>query len=74
MARAETMLVFDPVLWGGKDVGDNEQFWKPATILWRSLNEDGDVVARVRFHHDGRISHGHFVTAMRSVVSDGGGL
>lgn len=58
-----TALVFDNVLWNGKDVGDNSQFWKEADILEIHHN-DGGKVASVRFHHDGRTSHGHFTSAM----------
>lgn len=63
------MLVFDNVLWGGTDKGDNSQFWKPATIekvYWH----DGDLVADVRFHHDGRQSKQHFVNAIKPLVMD----
>jgi hypothetical protein len=59
-------LVFDPVLWGGKDVGDNAQFWQRATILDVYPDRDGrDMLATVRFHHDGRVSRGHFMRMMR---------
>jgi hypothetical protein len=60
------MLVFDNVEWGGKDKGDNEQFWHPATILAVYTKGD-DLLARVQFHHSGRISSGHFVSAMRKI-------
>jgi hypothetical protein len=56
----KTGLVFDDKLWNYKDVGDNSQFWKVADIL-----EDDGETATVRFHHDGRISRGHFLSAMR---------
>lgn len=49
-------LVFDNKLWNGKDVGDNSQFWKLADII-----EDNGYTVTVRFHHDGRISKGHFL-------------
>lgn len=59
-------LVFDNVEWGGKDVGDNSQFWRPATILrtYRSRDRHADWLADVRFHHDGRVSRGHFTNCM----------
>lgn len=58
------MLVFDDKLWNGKDVGDNSQFWKRARIL--SYHGHGaDRVATVRFEHDGRLSGGHFINAMK---------
>lgn len=53
-----------PRKWGGKDVGDNSQFWHAATI--EAVRWDRhEQVATVRFHHDGRLSAGHFVWAMR---------
>lgn len=66
-------LVFDAREWGGRDVGDNEQFWHPATILEVGPERDPagaryrDQVAHVRFEHDGRVSRGHFVSTMRPV-------
>lgn len=59
------MCVFDSHLWGGKDVGNNSQFWKNAEILKTYKNEDGKNLAEVRFQHDGRISTGHFIDRMR---------
>jgi hypothetical protein len=56
-------LVFDNKLWNGKDVGDNSQFWKQAEILFISSNG----TAKVKFDHDGRISEGHFVNAMKEI-------
>ena len=59
-------LVFDPKLWNHRDVGDNSQFWKPATIL--SIDGDGlRETATVKFDHDGRISHGHFLDGMKDI-------
>lgn len=56
--------MFDSRLWAGKDVGDNSQFYKPATI--RALyKEQKDWFADVLFHYDGFISRGHFVTGIR---------
>lgn len=63
------MSVFDPLLWGGKDVGDNSQFWKNAEILRTYSTDDGEQVADVRFQHDGRISKGHFVFGMKEKIS-----
>lgn len=53
------LRVFDPKLWGHKDVGDNSQFWQNATVV-ASYVEGGESLIDVRFHHDGRLSHGHF--------------
>lgn len=66
------MLVFDAKLWGGRDVGDNSQFWKRATIMsvhWRTDDQFGSEgwVATVQFHYDGRTSRGHFISAMKEV-------
>jgi len=66
----DRVLVFDGLLWKGKDVGDNEQFWKPATILkvyrygksWWSR----DWVADVKFdHRPDRVSTAHFCRTIR---------
>jgi hypothetical protein len=60
--RAE---VFDARLWGGRDVGDNSQFWKWATVL--DVEGHGKrKTATVRFDHDGRVSRGHFVDGLRN--------
>lgn len=59
----KTAIVFDPKLWNGRDVGDNSQFYKTADLLDIYII-DGDEVADVRFHHDGRVSRGHFVYAL----------
>jgi hypothetical protein len=58
-------LVFDARLWGGKDHPDgNERYWKRATIL--ALQGRGErEMATVKFHHDGRVSRGHFTSMMR---------
>lgn len=62
----DVVKVFDPKLWNYKDVGDNSQFWKEATIL--SVEGTGiRKVATVRFHHDDRVSTGHFVAGMEPV-------
>jgi hypothetical protein len=71
----DVAIVFDSKLWGGKDQGNNSQFFKPATILeiypygfdahGRPRNER---LATVRFHHDGRISKGHFVDMMSKEI------
>lgn len=79
----DVRLVFDAREWGGRDVGDNEQFWHPATIVEVALEPERgpgvahyqgggivrDHIATVRFAHDGRLSHGHFVSFMRRCTS-----
>lgn len=57
------MFVFDADEWGGKDVGDNSQFYHPATILevrW----DRGMLVATIRWQHNNKLSKGHFVDSM----------
>lgn len=54
------LMVFDPVLWGGKDVGDNSQFWKKARAIKMYRDEHDDLFVDVIFEHDGRLSRGHF--------------
>ena len=61
---SRAVLVFDPKLWNYKDEGDNSQFWKPATIV--AYTADG-TTATVRFHHDGRLSKGHFVSGFKEI-------
>ena len=54
-------LVFDADEWDKTgDIGDNSQFWKPATIL----QTDAEGVCTVQFE-DGRISKGHFYNATK---------
>lgn len=63
-------LVFDADEWkrAGYDQPDgNEQFWHRAKTV-RTYERNGDKLADVRFDHDGRISHGHFMRSMREVV------
>lgn len=56
--------VFNPAKWGGKDVGDNSQFWERADILREYRDKDGELLADVRWP-DGTVSHGHFVSGMK---------
>lgn len=58
-------LVFDPKIWGGKDKGKNEHCWKLGTIVKRYKDERGRKLVDVEFHHDGRISCGHFEDQIR---------
>lgn len=56
----EEAIVFDNKLWGYRDVGKNEHCRKRATILRRYIDRFGRKLVDVRFHHDGRVSRGHF--------------
>lgn len=62
------MLVFDSSEWvdDGGDPDNYEPFWHPATIT-AIQGIDGGFTATVRFHHDDRLSHGHFIDRMRTV-------
>jgi hypothetical protein len=60
--------VFDPVIWGHRDVGDNSHCWKEARVL-RRYRRDGLDLADVQFLHDGRVSHGHFVHAFAAPLN-----
>lgn len=60
---SSVVWVFDPQLWGGKDVGDNSQFWMEAEVL-KTYWLNGNHVADVQFMHDGRESKGHFIDGM----------
>jgi hypothetical protein len=66
----ERMLVFDAAAWGGRDVGDNSQFWREAELLERQGFGNRET-ATVRFLHDGRVSRGHFVFGMKPVPVQG---
>lgn len=67
IVEGDEVLVFDPSIWGGKDRGRNEHCWKEATIIEISSWREG--TATVRFHHDGRLSYGHFLNAMRPLTN-----
>jgi hypothetical protein len=67
VSSADRVVVFDARLWGGRDVGDNSQFWKSATIIRTYWDCDGNLLADVQFDHDDRVSYGHFVDVMRDV-------
>ncbi len=65
MKVGDQVIVFDPKLWGGKDSGDNSQFFKEATVC--EIDPPGrDQTAVVKFHHDGRRSRGHFTNAFKN--------
>ncbi len=55
-------LVFEGRLWGGLDFEDNRMFWHEATILEVDRDGFGELIATVRFHYHGKVSHGHFVS------------
>lgn len=65
----KTALVFDPILWGGRDVGDNSQFYKEAEILREYTDDRGRELVDVRFLHDDRVSYGHFADGLKPVES-----
>lgn len=71
---ATAALVFDAKAWqahGGDDADGNRQFWRPAHIVERTTASDGTATATVQFEHDGRLSRGHIIDAMRAVRADG---
>jgi hypothetical protein len=63
MKVGDIAIVFDPLLWDGKDSEDDD-FYREATIL-DIYKEDNVTIANVKFHHDGRISRRHFVSLMK---------
>lgn len=68
MSTAHTKLVFDDKLWnenGGDAEPDNSIFWQPATVLF--IDDEPAQTATVRFHHDNRVSRGHFLSGMRDL-------
>ena len=58
-------IVYDPKLWGPRDIGNNAHCWKLATILRQYKDKDGRKLVDVRFHYDGHVSHGHFEDVIR---------
>jgi hypothetical protein len=70
VATLDERYLFDGNEWrrAGFDQPDgNYQFWHPALILERTKSRDGENTATVLFLHDGRISHGHFITDLEGV-------
>lgn len=66
LEHGDIVKVFDSLLWAGKDVGNNSQFWKEARIIGFGRTSEGEEVVTVQFLYDGRISHGHFVSGVRT--------
>ena len=65
----DKVIVFDALLWNGKDVGDNSQFFKPATIVSlytrdKKYSKKQELLADVNFEHRG-LSKGHFVDSIK---------
>lgn len=67
--RGTRLIVFDSISWGGHDKGDNECFWKPATVeCVYQLPGLRELVVDVRFDHRPEpISEGHFLSATRGL-------
>jgi hypothetical protein len=69
----DRVSVFDPVLWGGTDSGDNSQFFKAARVMkvyfYRStIYAGGDWVVDVLFDHRPQsISKAHFTRFITKV-------
>jgi hypothetical protein len=71
----DVAIVFDNVAWRGRDVGDNSQFWKTATITAiydvepylypPGVRMKRERLADVTFHHNGRHSKGHFLDGIK---------
>jgi hypothetical protein len=73
VAVGDRVVVFDYVLYlkaGGRDIGDNSQFWKEATVVAVYWYHGQDLVADVRFdHRPDKISKAHFVWGIRQGVT-----
>ena len=66
--RGTRLIVFDAVEWNNKDVGDNSQFYKPATVERVYFREgDGYMVDVIFDHRPESVSLGHFLRATRSI-------
>jgi hypothetical protein len=63
----DQVLVFDSREWEKTgDIGDNRQFYKPATI--RALYQyDGFELADVQFRHREALSKGHFTNGFKTL-------
>lgn len=59
---------FDPLAWGGKDVGDNDQFFLPATVVrvW-DRGTDEELVDLKFDHRPDPISRGHFTDHFKEI-------
>lgn len=68
-------LVFDATEWQKTgDVGDNSQFWKPATVVrrYRNFPHHREELADVIFdHRPTKISHAHFTHSFREYAIPG---
>src|SRR3972149_10028441 len=65
LRKGDRVRVFDNELWAGRDVGNNSQFYMPATIEWVHEDRDGAPMVDVRFdHRPENVSYGHFLHAV----------
>jgi hypothetical protein len=60
MKVGEIHVVFDPVVWGGKDKDRNLHCYRRARIERLYTSRYNEQLADVTFLHDNRVSHGHF--------------
>lgn len=60
---------FDPIAWGGKDVGDNDQFFLPAIVVrvWDRGNPNEELVDLKFDHRPDQISRGHFTDRIKEI-------
>ena len=69
--EGKVVMVFDTRLWE-KNGGDSKKdtFFRKATILKCYSKEPRIDLVDVEFHHDGRISTGHFQSCLQEMQGD----
>jgi hypothetical protein len=68
----DTVKAFDGNSWKKTgDVGDNSQFYQEAKVIdvriHKSMFGYSDLVADIKWKHNGEISHGHFVNGLKKI-------
>lgn len=68
MKLGDRARFFDSILWAGKDVGDNDQFFLPATVVGvQNQGTNVELVNLVFDHRPDVISRGHFSDNVREI-------
>jgi hypothetical protein len=73
MNKGDRARFFDALLWNMKDVGDNDQFWKPATVVnvQEGTYAGAPLVDIVFDHRPDQVSKGHFSTFTKPIEKVG---
>lgn len=69
MEVGDRFRFFDSVDWtvAGGDVGDNDCFFKPATVERVYHDAEGRELVDIRFDHRRRLSTGHFTDIVKEI-------